>query len=264
MGDSETETVKIRNALGNLRRSPGEPISSILLKIDSLYTALYAMSQPQKTEKEVTDLVLKHKIYLVGAFVNAQALRMLMAYSRERATKGKQLTLEEIIGFLNRIEQNFGEASLTNVVNMPGGGNLLDSIQSGGQTINTFNCVDADTITGIFASSFHSHHKNRRQQDSRFSYKKNGYKNIGYNNTGYNRTDRNTRFLCRSNSGFPRGRGRNNGRRATQASYRQPVQRGYYFPRQRGQKFQQRGNPVLANERRARSPGPRETRSPIN
>ena len=119
------------------------------------------MSQPQKTDKEVNDLVLKHKIYVVGAFISSQALRMLMVYSRERATKGKQLTLKEIIGFLNRIEQNVGEAALTNVVSMPRGGNLLDSIQSGGQTINTFNTVDADTITGIFASSFHTHHRNR-------------------------------------------------------------------------------------------------------
>ena len=52
LGDSETEVIKIRNALGNLRRAPGEPISSILVKVDSLYTALYAMSQPQKLIKK--------------------------------------------------------------------------------------------------------------------------------------------------------------------------------------------------------------------
>ena len=60
-----------------------------------------------------------HKIYIVGAFISAQALRLLMVYSRERATKDKQLTLEEIVGFLNRIEQNVGEAALQNVVSMP-------------------------------------------------------------------------------------------------------------------------------------------------
>ena len=41
------------------------------------------------------------------------------------------MTLEEIVGFLNRIEQNVAEAALQNVVSMPRGGNLLDSIQSG-------------------------------------------------------------------------------------------------------------------------------------
>ena len=194
-----------------------------------------------------------------------------MVYSRERATKGKQLTLKEIIGFLNRIEQNVGEAALTNVVSMPRGGNLLDSIQSGGQTINTFNTVDADTITGVFASSFHTHHRNR-QQESKFSYK---------NKNGYNNADKNTRFIRRSNYGAfpsnPRGRGRNNGSRVQQVgSYRQPMQKGSFPSRQRGQQFQtRRGNPMVAarprqqsyypaNERRARSPGPRISRSPIN
>ena len=70
------------------------------------------MAQPQKTDKEISDLVLKHKIYIVGAFISAQALRLLMVYSRERATKGKQLTLEEILCFLNRIEQNVADAAL--------------------------------------------------------------------------------------------------------------------------------------------------------
>ena len=87
-----------------MRRAPGEPISTVLLKVDSLYTALYSMAQPQKTDKEINDLVLNHKIYIVGAFISGQALKLLMVYSRERATKGKQLTLEEIVGFLNRIE----------------------------------------------------------------------------------------------------------------------------------------------------------------
>ena len=167
LGDSEIEVIKIRNALGSLRRVPGEPISTFLLKDDSLYTALYAMAQPQKTDKEINDLVLKHKIFIVGAFISAQALRLLLVYSRERATKGKQLTLEEIVGFLNRIEQNVAEAALQNVVSMPRGGNLLDSIQSGGQTINTFNQVDADTITGVFAGSLHTFHRNKRHQDNK-------------------------------------------------------------------------------------------------
>ena len=33
LGDTENETMKIRNSLDSLKRSPGEPVSSILLKI---------------------------------------------------------------------------------------------------------------------------------------------------------------------------------------------------------------------------------------
>ena len=88
LGDSEIEVIKIRNTLRNLKRAPAEPISIVLLKIDSIYTELYQMSQPTKTDQETRDLILKHKLYLVGAYISSQALRLLMIYSRERATKG--------------------------------------------------------------------------------------------------------------------------------------------------------------------------------
>ena len=39
--------------------------------------------------------------------------------------KNRQLTLEEIVTFLNRIEQNVSEAALQNVITMPKGGELL-------------------------------------------------------------------------------------------------------------------------------------------
>ena len=61
-----------------------------------------------------------------------------MIYSRERAMKGRQLTLEEIVTFLNRVEQNVNEAALQNVVNMPRSGNLLDTIQAGAHNLNAF------------------------------------------------------------------------------------------------------------------------------
>ena len=43
LANSKNEVIKIRTALDTLRRTPGEPISSVLLKIDSLYSALYTM-----------------------------------------------------------------------------------------------------------------------------------------------------------------------------------------------------------------------------
>ena len=58
LADSENKVIKIRTALDTLRRAPGEPISGILLKIDSLYSALYAMTMLQKSDKEVVDLAL--------------------------------------------------------------------------------------------------------------------------------------------------------------------------------------------------------------
>ena len=137
---------------------------------------------------------------------------------------------------------------------MPRGSNLLDSIQSGGQTINTFNQVDADTITGVSAGSLHMFHKNKRHNENRFSYK---------NRNGYTNTNNGKRFIPRLNyrgssfSSPDRSRGRNfAGRFPSRArqmgSYRNPgLQRGSYnsYPsKERGQQYQQPGreSPIAA------------------
>ena len=36
LADSEIEVIKIRNALGSLKRAPVTPISTVLLKVDSI------------------------------------------------------------------------------------------------------------------------------------------------------------------------------------------------------------------------------------
>ena len=77
------------------------------------------MSMPHKSDKEVLDLVLRHKVYLIGAYISTQALKMLMSYSKERATKGKSLSLEEIVTFVNNLEQNVPEARLNATVCLP-------------------------------------------------------------------------------------------------------------------------------------------------
>ena len=161
LADSENEAMKIRVSLDNLKRNPGEPISSTLLKIDSLYSALYGMSMPHKEDKEVSELVLRHKIYLIGAFISTEALKMLMSYSKERAGKGRSLSLEEIVSFVNRLEQNVPSARLTMTVNMPKGGSVLDSIQSNNTTLNGFNSIDGHMLAGVFTAAFQSH-QNRR------------------------------------------------------------------------------------------------------
>ena len=143
------------------------------------------MSQPTKSEQEIKDLILKHKLFLIGAYISSQALRLLMIYSRERAMKGRQLTLEEIVTFLNRVEQNVNEAALQNVVNMPRGGNLLDTIQAGAHTLNAFQQLDSDTVHAVFVGSYNSFHKNQTQRN--FSYNKNGFSQSNRYRNNYKR-----------------------------------------------------------------------------
>ena len=75
-------------------RKPSEPLAVVLLKIDSLYSALYGMYYSQK---EVSELILRQKLFLVGAFVSPLALKLLIAYARERARRGRSLKLEKIV-----------------------------------------------------------------------------------------------------------------------------------------------------------------------
>ena len=93
---------------------------------------------------------------------------MLMVYSRERAQKNRQLKLEEIISFINKIEHNVSEAALHNTVSMPKGGNLLDTLQSGSHMLNTFQQIDRHTVLGTFTSSYNSFHKNKQQRDNNY------------------------------------------------------------------------------------------------
>ena len=88
--------------------------------------------------------------------------------------KGRQLTLEEIVTFLNRVEQNVSDAALQNVVNMPCGGNLLDTIQAGAHTLNAFQQLDSDTVHGVFVGSFNSFHKIKTQRNNLYYKNKNG------------------------------------------------------------------------------------------
>ena len=268
LADSENEVIKIRLSLDNLKRNPGEPISSTLLKIDSLYSALYGMSMPHKSDKEVVDLVLRHKIFLIGAFISTDALKMLMTYSKERASKGRSLTLEEIVSFINRLEQNVPSSRLSMAVSMPKGGSALDSIQSNNTTLNGFNTIDGHTLTGVFTSSFTSHH-NRRQQFNKGGTRRGNY-NQGQNSTSFNKTRYSNNFTRAINNSSV-GRRPNGAFSQTRPQlgvsqgYQRPARRGYYTNTQsRGlyrtrDQGQRKGQPRYE---RSRSPKPRFGRTP--
>ena len=82
------------------------------------------------------------------------------------------------------------DAALQNVVNMPRGGNLLDTIQSGGYTLNTFNKLDSDTVHCVFVGSFNSFHRNKTAQGNNFSYKnRNGFSQSNKYRNGFSRSN---------------------------------------------------------------------------
>ena len=267
LADSENEAMKIRVSLDNLKRNPGEPISSTLLKIDSLYSALYNMSMPHKEDKEVSELVQRHKIYLLGAFISTEALKMLMSYSKERTGKGRSLSLEEIVSFVNRLEQNVPSARLTMTVNMPKGGSSLDSIQSSNTTLNGFNSIDGHFAQGVFTAAFQSH-QSRRNFNKSNNRGRNFIRGTGstfnrHSTSSYNGTRSPNTFSgnIRPYNGFP------------QARSQQGVSRGFQRAARRGQFSNSRSRGLQrsrnvgqgrgqSRDGRSRSPGQRFSRSP--
>ena len=67
--------------------------------------------------------------------------------------------LEDIISFLNKVENNVSEVALQSTVNMPKGDNLLDTVQSGSHTLNTFQQIDSHAVLGAFVGSYNSFHR---------------------------------------------------------------------------------------------------------
>ena len=59
----EHELLKLRHRLMYLTRKPEDSLSSVLLVIDSLYNAVYSMTQPELSQAKVSEIVTCQKLY---------------------------------------------------------------------------------------------------------------------------------------------------------------------------------------------------------
>ena len=62
-----------------------------------IYDAIYSLTQPELSQAKVGEIVTRHKLYLLCNFVSPKAIEMLVSYSREQATKSRELNLTDII-----------------------------------------------------------------------------------------------------------------------------------------------------------------------
>ena len=156
---------------------------------------------------------------------------------------------------------------------MPKGGSALDTIQSNGHTLNTFNVIDSHTSSGVFTNSLVSHHNNRRQQYNRFHSKRGhsyeGQQNARYMNNrarfnnGSARSMNGSSFGRRPSGAFYQGKSQIN----VGQGYRLPASRGYYQNNQQGRGFYrstQQGQRKYGppKDDRSRSPNPQPSRVP--
>ena len=89
-----------------------------------------------------------------------------MAYPRERAQRDRSLQFEEIVSFLNKIENNVPESCLQAPAAMPRGGNVLERLQTGSATLNTFQSLGSNTDLDAFVGSFSTFHRGNQREEN--------------------------------------------------------------------------------------------------
>ena len=102
----------------------------------------------------MSEIVTRHKLYLLCSFVSPKNIEMLVAYSREQATKSRELNLTDIIQFDNRCEAVLPSCTLKLEYRMPADGAILDQTVGGSVHLNTFSKIEPNLALGVFTINY--------------------------------------------------------------------------------------------------------------
>ena len=116
LGSGDHEVLKFRHSLMKLKRKQNKSLSLVLLVSGSLCQALYNLTRPELKQQYISKLIVKLKLFLLGAFVSKRTMEILVQYSHERASKCHELNLIEIVGFVK-------DRECSSRVPTPGGNN---------------------------------------------------------------------------------------------------------------------------------------------
>ena len=182
-----------------LVRIPEDSLSSVLLMIGILYNAVYSMTMPELSQAKVSEIVKRHKLYLLCNFVAPKTIEMLVAYSREQATKGRELNLNDIIRFVNKCEAVLPDCTLKQQYKMPTDGAILDQTNSGSIHLNTFSKIEPNLALGVFSTKMDQNEQllesNYANSQKPYNYRRNyntsssGYDRSNTTPPGYNRSN---------------------------------------------------------------------------
>ena len=95
---------------------------------------------------------MPYPLYLLCNFVSPKTIEMLVAYSREQATKSRELNLTDIIQFVNRCEAVLPSRILKQQYKMPTDGAILDQTAGGTVHLNTFSKIEPNLALGVFTT----------------------------------------------------------------------------------------------------------------
>ena len=170
----------------HLTRKPEDSLSSVLLVIDSLYNAVYSMTQPELSQAKVSEIMTCHKLYLSCNFVSPKTIEMLVAYGREQATKSRELNLNDIIHFVNKFEAVLPSCTLKQEYRMPADGAIFDQTATGSIHLNTFSKIEPNLALGVFATKLDQNEQLIESNYSNTQKPYNNRRNYNTSSSGYN------------------------------------------------------------------------------
>ena len=101
---SDSEVVKVRKALSNVRRKPGENLNEVVLKVQALSYMLYTMLQPSKEDTLIQKRASRTAMDSIFSLLSPPALEKYKSVKLKNNEMGHKMNLKEAISICNKIE----------------------------------------------------------------------------------------------------------------------------------------------------------------
>ena len=101
---SDSEVVKVRKALSNVRRKPGESLNEVVLKVQALSYMLYTMLSPSKEDTLIQKRASRTAMDSIFSLLSPPAVEKYKSIKLKNNEMGHKMNLKEAISICNKIE----------------------------------------------------------------------------------------------------------------------------------------------------------------
>ena len=118
MISSDSEVAKVRQALSNVRRKPGESLNEVVLKVQALTYMLYTMLSPTKEDSLIQRRASNTAMDAILSLMSSPAVEKYKTVRLKNNEMGHSMSLKEAISICNKIESVRGY-ELTSEILLP-------------------------------------------------------------------------------------------------------------------------------------------------
>ena len=115
---SDSEVAKVRQALSNVRRKPGESLNEVVLKVQALTYMLYTMLSPTKEDSLIQKRASNTALDALLSLMSPPAVEKYKIVRLKNNEIGHTMSLKEAISICNKIESVRG-FELTSEILLP-------------------------------------------------------------------------------------------------------------------------------------------------